>query len=136
MGDFVEDGCPQLAVMLQQAEQMALVIPSVNEQRQRVLFEAGHRAGVKAHRFLVALEQRRRQHHVADAQRGHHGFRKGVEVNHLVVGIFGKHRAVAGRHKAEFGVVIVLDNPAVFPGVGPFEKGDAPVDGHGRAVGK
>ena len=115
---------------------MTLVITAVNEKREGVLLEAGHRAGVEAHGVLVALKQRRRQHHVADAQRGHHGFREGIEVDHLVLGVFGEHRAVAGRHEAELGVVIVLYDPAVFCGVGPFEKGDAPVDGHGGAVGE
>ena len=63
-----------LAVVVFHFVDMTFKIAFGNKACQRILLEAGYGAAVKAHGLLIALQKTRRQHHVADAQRGHKAF--------------------------------------------------------------
>lgn len=90
-------------------------LPPAQEPGQRVLLKAGHGAAVEAQLLLELRHQRPGQHHVADTDGGGEALGEGVHIDDPLRGqtLHGGQR-VGG--EAEFGVVIVLDNPffAVF----------------------
>ena len=124
------------AIEVARAVDVPLQVALVDEARERVLLEAGNRARVETHGINVARQQLRRQHHVADAQAGHHGFREGVQVNHLVGCVVGEQRHDQAAAVAELAVVIVLDDVTFARAVRPLEQFQAPLDGHDDARGK
>ena len=133
LGDLAQNRLPLASIEVARAVDVPLKVAFVDEARQRVLLEAGNRARVEAHGVNVARQQLRRQHHIADAQAGHHGLGKGVQVNHLVRRVVGEQRHDQPSAIAELAVVIVLDDVTFARAVRPLEQLQASLDGHDDA---
>ncbi len=88
------------------------VVPLLDEFRQRALDQqvpAAIQLGVGG---FQRLHQRRRQYHIAEAQRRVERFAEGADVDHRRVGLQPLQRRDRLAGKAEFAVVVVLDDPA------------------------
>ena len=99
------------------------------------LIDPGHRGGKKAALLFIPLQQRRRQHHKAYADRRRYGLGKCTDINHLSRRI----RCLQGRHRlapvTEFTVVIILNQIPVRRPRSPFQKLHPPADRHHHAGG-
>lgn len=78
------------------------------------------------------LHQRRRQHQVADAQSRKQRFGEGAYIERPLVRIQALDAGGRPAGVVEFAVVVVLDDPGLFP-LGPFDQGQAPLQGKRRA---
>ena len=106
-----QEGAPP-GVQQPHAADMRGVVSCLNKLRQRALDQqvpAAVQLGVGG---FQRLHQRRRQHHIAEAQRRVERFAEGADVNHRRVGLQPLQRRDRLAGKAEFAVVVVLDDPA------------------------
>ena len=105
-----QEGAPP-GVQQPHAADMRGVVPRLDELRQRALDQqvpAAVQLGVGG---FQRLHQWRRQHHIAEAQRRVECFAEGADVNHRRVGFQPLQRRDRLAGKAEFAVVVVLDDP-------------------------
>ena len=115
---------------------MTFKIAFGNEACQRILLKAGYGAAVKAHGLLVAIQQTRRQHYVADTQRGHKAFGEGVHIDDTALRILRVQRQDKATGVTEFAVVIIFNDIALADAVNPFEQLQPACYGHDNAGGE
>ena len=107
---------------------MLLIGAAGQEPGQHVLVQGRHRAGVEVQLPAVALQQPGRQHHEPHPHGGGDGLGEGVHIHHPPGGIDALERGDGPAGKAEFTVVVVLDDDAVRP-LRPPQQGLPPADG-------
>ena len=98
------------------------------------LLEAGDGAAVKPQLFPILRHETLGQDHIADTQSRCDGAGEGVQVDDAAHGIHAVHGGHHAAGKAEFRVVVVLDDPAVAAGH-PRHQLPPPDDGHDDACG-
>ena len=130
-----DDRVTLLVVALTHTVQVLFVVAAGEELGQGVLLEGGDGAGVEAQLFPEVGQQRRRQHHEADADGGGDGLGEGVEVDDVPASVDGEQGGDGAAHEAELAVVIILQDAAARRFPRPGQQLLAAGDGHDQAGG-
>lgn len=108
----LEQAAAQKAVVLAHSAKMFFKIAFREEQRQCKLFRSWNGATVKAQAAFILLHKLRRQHQIADAERRRNGSGEGVEVEDPAAPVQALECGDGQAGKAEFSVIVVLDEEA------------------------
>lgn len=130
-----DDGVTLLAVVLTHTAQVLFIPAAGEELGQGVLLEGGDGAGVKAQLLPEVRQQAAGQDHEADTDRGGDGLGKGVKIDHLLAAVDGEQGGDGTAYKAEFAVVIVLQDDPRRDLLCPAQQLLAAGDGHHQTGG-
>ena len=94
------------------AVDMLFKVSLADKSSQGILFKIRNCAGIKAQLLIVALQQLRRQHQIADADGRGQAFGKGIQIDNLFRLVNALQRRNRLTQQAELAVIIIFQNIA------------------------